>query len=525
MAAANENQGLKIAVAAFVTLTVVLAVTTYFGFSQSAENAAKLEEANSAKSKADQTAQQAVRNLEEIQRQAGYPNIQDFAALKTAITKDQDELKQQLTGLSQQVGQMLQQYRAGGGDEQKVEQLGQAVNQTISQIISEPNWTFKSTQARMHELVNNMSQLNTALSIDNADLHAALNSVDRVNAQQLQVQAEAAQTAQTDLQQEHANHEAERMRLIEQVGELQTLTQQQQNEIEQLNLTLAESRDVFGKEREQLLANLRALRRTVEAEEDVMDVPDGRIVYVDYDRNEVRTTIGRRQGARERLVLSVFDRDSPGLPTDRPKGKIELIRVNDSQSIARIVETKTPSNPIRNNDLVYSAAWSPNQPQRFALVGKMDVDRDGRDDREDLKRLIRQAGGVIDYDLPPPEIGPETGEISGLTTFYVLDNREPLRPPTGRASDFPGTETQEWLAKRSAALQKAQDNGVRPINIGRLLAYLGYTYGQEVPGQVEAINREASSALLNRQNQPPAEIPSDDESEDADFLTSPPGGF
>lgn len=522
MAAANENQGLKIAVAAFVTLTVVLAVTTYFGFSQSAENAAKLAEATSAKSTADSTARQAVSNIEELQRQAGYAPSLDFAALKTAITKDQDELKQQLTGLQQQVGQTLQQYRAGGGDDQKVDQLSQAVNQTISQIISEPNWTFKSTQGRMNELVSNMTQLTTALSIDNADLHTSLNSVDRVNAQQLQVQAEAAQAAKSDLEEEHTNHEAERARLVQQVGELQTLAQQQQNEIDRLETSLAQNRDEFGKQRDLLLANLRELRRSVEAEEDVMDVPDGRIVYVDYDRNEVRATIGRRQGGRERLVLSVFDRDSPGLPTDRPKGRVELIRVNDTQSIARIVETKTPSNPIRNGDLLYSAAWSPNQPQRFALVGKMDIDQDGRDDREDLKRLIQQAGGTIDYDLPPPEVGQESGEISGLTTFYVLDNREPLRPPTNRSGDFPSTETQDWLAKKSAALEKAQENGVRPINIGRLLAYLGYSYGQAVTGRAEAINREAADSLLNRRNEPDATVP---QNGDVEILTAPPGGF
>ena len=33
MAAANESQGLKIAVAAFMTLTVILAVTSYFLYS------------------------------------------------------------------------------------------------------------------------------------------------------------------------------------------------------------------------------------------------------------------------------------------------------------------------------------------------------------------------------------------------------------------------------------------------------------------------------------------------------------
>lgn len=521
MAAANENQGLKIAVAAFVTLTVILAVTTYFGFSQSAENAARLEDAEAAERKASQTANEAVRNLEELQRQAGYPNIQDFAALKAAVSKDQDELKQQLTALNQSVGQMLQQYRAAGGNDQAVQQLGQAVNQTISQIVNEPNWTFLSLQERMTELVSNMTQLNAALTLDNQDLQAALNSVNRVNAQQLQVQTQAAEAARADLQKEHADHEAERSRLVQQVGELQSLAQQQQNEIDQLETTLAQTRADFDRQRTELLAQLTEWRRRVEADEQIMDVPDGRIVYVDHARNEVRTTLNRRQGARERMQFAIFDRDSPGLPTDRPKATIELIRVTDSGSIGRILDTRTLSNPIRDNDLVYSAAWSPDQPQRFALIGKMDIDRDGVDDREDLKRLIRQAGGVIDYDLPPPGVGFESGEISGLTTFYVIDEREPIRPPTGSASDFPGTETQEWLQKKSSALETAQQNGVRPINIGRLLAYLGYTYGREIPGQVEAINRDAINTLLNRGNTAP--VPTEDT--DSGNQTTPPGGF
>ena len=44
---------------------------------------------------------------------------------------------------------------------------------------------------------------------------------------------------------------------------------------------------------------------------------------------------------------------------------------------------------------------------RFALIGKIDVNRDGKDDRQDLKRMIEDAGGVVDYDLPPPEFGKE----------------------------------------------------------------------------------------------------------------------
>ena len=42
-AAANESQGLKIAVAAFVTLTVALAVTSYFLYSAYSKSEAQLE--------------------------------------------------------------------------------------------------------------------------------------------------------------------------------------------------------------------------------------------------------------------------------------------------------------------------------------------------------------------------------------------------------------------------------------------------------------------------------------------------
>jgi hypothetical protein len=54
---------------------------------------------------------------------------------------------------------------------------------------------------------------------------------------------------------------------------------------------------------------------------------------------------------------------------------------------------------IQVGDIVYSPAWSPNAPTRFALVGKIDVNRDGQDDRDELKRTIEEAGGVIEFDL------------------------------------------------------------------------------------------------------------------------------
>jgi hypothetical protein len=149
------------------------------------------------------------------------------------------------------------------------------------------------------------------------------------------------------------------------------------------------------------------------------------------------------------------------------------------------------------NDQIYSAAWSPDSPQRFALIGKIDMDRDGRDDRENLKRMIRAAGGIIDYDLPPVGVGRETGELTPRTSWYVIDERDPIHPAAGRQARLSGADDPAFLEKKTAAIRQARLEGVRPMSIERILAYLGYSYGQVVSGQVEAINRDAANQLVN----------------------------
>ena len=148
---------------------------------------------------------------------------------------------------------------------------------------------------------------------------------------------------------------------------------------------------------------------------------------MDYDSREVQLNVTRSMGARPQMVLSVFDSRSPGIPTEKPKGTIEITKVGDRISIGRIIKTINPIAPIRIGDIVYSAAWSPNNPTRFALLGKIDVNRDGRDDREELKRMIQEAGGIVDFDLPPPYIGKETGKLTPRIDWFVIDERTPLR--------------------------------------------------------------------------------------------------
>lgn len=190
---------------------------------------------------------------------------------------------------------------------------------------------------------------------------------------------------------------------------------------------------------------------------------------------------------------------SPGVPTEKPKGTIEVTQVGDQFSNARIIKTNNPIDPIRVGDIVYSAAWSPNIPMRFALVGQIDVNRDGRDDRQELKRMIEDAGGVIDYDLPPPNVGKPTGTLSPRIDWYVIDERQPLRQVynSGKSEQF--LTMQNTLAqKKGEAIKEARLNGIRPMPIERLLAFLGYDMGQPVYGRSEAVDAAAMRRLTGR---------------------------
>ena len=214
--------------------------------------------------------------------------------------------------------------------------------------------------------------------------------------------------------------------------------------------------------------------------------------------------------------FTIFDSQSAGIPTDHPKGTIELISVGDRQSIGRIVKTLSSIEPMHTGDFVYSPAWSANDPMRFALIGRIDINRDGRDDRDDLKRMIESSGGIVDYDLPPPEYGKETGKLTGKDAWYVVDEREPWGRVYGSKKGVTANENAEFLKKQSEAIREARLNGVRPMPIERLLPFLGYDYLAPVTGRAEAVDTvNLKRILAPRQDTEKPKAAAEEKSEDA----------
>jgi len=510
MAAANESQGLKIAVAAFVALTVILGVTTYFGYSQYGQSEAKLAEETK---KLNETMAKVVKTEDEVtalRTAIGIAGVEDAAASKVAMDKDKAKVGEQLADMKTKVTQLIDQYKAAGGTDKKVEELKGAVDTVIGQYTDDlrTNASYQSTQNHAIELMSNMTQLMAALSLDNEGLRDGLAKTNQIADQKVQVQTDAARKAEDDKIALTADKEKERSSLLERVDALQTDLGQKNTLVQKLENDVSSQRKTYDDRIKVLLQQLRGIRENSEKNEVVLGKASGRITFVDYNRGEVRVDIGRSKGATEQMTFTVFDKSSPGLPTDRPKAKIELVQVSDRDAVGRIdapatEELRKKLDPrtgrgltnVRVGDLIYSPGFG---EKTYALLGKLDIDRDGNDDRADLRRMIESSGGKVVYDLPPPEKGKESGDLTGNVSAYIIDERPPFNPANEKAKSSPEAE-RAFLDRKGVVTQQLRDAGVRPMKIEVLLDSLGYT---NVPnrvgvGRVEAINKEAADRLTN----------------------------
>ncbi len=495
-ASSNDNQGLKIAVACFVMLSVILAVTTYFGFSNYATSEKKLEQTNSDLSTTKNDYEKLRRLMIDIREKVGLPKAEDEDVPKQ-VTKNLEEMTKKVAGIAEEGRKTIDAYKGSGGNLGKLDEIRQSLDAIVAGLNAPASNSLLGSLDRLHEMLNNQTQLATALALEFHDTRRQLEAVDQVNAAQLDVEKKAVAGAKEDLNSEHGKHETERTSLMVKLDALQSDLNKLAGENTKLKNEITQREEDYRKAREDLLTQVRYFRGVVELKENVLDKKDGTISYVDYTQDRVGTDLRRSQGVREQMVFTVFDRDAKGIPSDKPKGTIELIKVGETGSIARIIETKKSTEPLRPGDQLYSPVFDANKPLQYALIGKMDVNRDGRDDREDLKRMIRAAGGIVSYDLPPPGVGVETGKLTALISWYVTDDRLAFHPSVVREAKQMAAEESTFLAKKTEAIRVARLDGIRPIPLERLLGQLGYSYGGSVPGKVEVIDRPNVNIIQN----------------------------
>lgn len=219
-------------------------------------------------------------------------------------------------------------------------------------------------------------------------------------------------------------------------------------------------------DRDQLIKrNLQLANRIEELLREDFQAPQGKIVDVAEGGQIVWVNLGRGDQLRPGVRFGIIDPDTTRLVDAKPKGHIEITEVMDNHQARGRVLTGALTTPILRGDLIYSPTWEKGRKVKFALMGKLDIDGDGIDDRATLRSMIIQSGGEISEDLTPD--GKVTGKMTTDTRWLVVGEQFKVG-----ASEDADSKQKDYRGKYADMQQRARSLAVSQINLDKLLSWI-----------------------------------------------------
>jgi len=164
MAAANESQGPKIAVFPFISIMVILGVTSYLLYSNFANAQAKLDSARDARNLARRAANVALMQYDEMRTRIG-TRSEEFDVAKKEISANFKNVDERLNNLMNAVNVAVQTAQQNGAQGPELEDVKLTVQRAIASYRSEPNRNYISSLNRLTEAMENLALLTTQLSL------------------------------------------------------------------------------------------------------------------------------------------------------------------------------------------------------------------------------------------------------------------------------------------------------------------------------------------------------------------------
>jgi hypothetical protein len=252
----------------------------------------------------------------------------------------------------------------------------------------------------------------------------------------------------------------------------------------------------------QLETRIERLRQELDdIKKESFEVADGLIQRVDAASKLVWINLGEADYLKPRMTFSVYGKENQGVGrgAEDIKGKIEVTRILGPHIAEARITSEDLYRPMVTNDLLYTPLWSPGLVEKFAFVGLMDVDGDGKSDWDELRQMLAVSGASVDtYVDDNGERFPENSKITVHTKFLVLGDI----PEPDQVVNEDDKEKVTKIRKHATEMSKeARVNGVRPIKLNDFLAYIGFESKRRMfrPGQERPFNLKAgaSSAAVN----------------------------
>src|SRR5690606_13836984 len=123
---------------------------------------------------------------------------------------------------------------------------------------------------------------------------------------------------------------------------------------------------------------------------------DGMISWVNQKAQKVWINLGEADALRPQVTFMVYSGDeSDALKADL-KGSIEVTKILGPHMAEARITNDTPTRPLMEGDKIYSQVWNPGRQVGFALAGILDINKDGKNDIQELKSIIQLNNGKVD---------------------------------------------------------------------------------------------------------------------------------
>ncbi len=442
----RNQQGVVITLIVFIVLTLILGVTTYFGFKGLSEKKQELAQVQGDLKNATSENSSWATAFKKAKDAAGFAGLSDGHADLAALA---DKMIERVKALDVNAGAFQESGNA-------------AVVAT----------TYEDALAK---LAANLKQKNAELVVAQnavAAAEAAMNAeVEKSAAQKKEFDDKVAQMQagfDKSLADAKASYDELTASFNTQTQEVDRLKAQTKEAIATAKQETADYKETATKFAE---INADLAERIDQLSNAEFERADAQVVYADQQNKIVRLNVGTEDGIRPLTTFNVFPSDAVDVGGAKSKGSVQVVAaLGPHECEARILEDEM-SSPIMAGDLVYTPLWRPGEKIRYALDYNLDVNGDGRSDLDEIIGLIKLSGAEVAAHIDAD--GKVQGAIDSRVYRLVVSETEIVDVLKKNASLDQATKDQ-ILQTREAFLDAAQENGVRSMTLSDFLARVGY---------------------------------------------------
>jgi len=341
-------------------------------------------------------------------------------------------------------------------------------NYTADMTVFGPNVEKKDYRQFPIYLLDTIRERNTQI----AQARQVEQKLTKEKAEVVDRETKAREQAVKEKDQAVADLTTTRQQHMQQIGQLNTEKDQIQALVNKYKQDLEAKNAQIEAERVKLLAENKKQQQTIDAQveriklllKEDYEEPSGTVINVAQGGRQVWINIGSADGLREGVSFVVLDESTLNVADAKIKAEMIVEKVIEPHMAQARVTSPNFTKPVLPGDVVYSPAWRKGRTVGFALVGVMDINGDGRDDRDSIRSVIEGAGGRVDAQILPN--GTVEGKGMDVNTNYVIIGTDV------KIGDEASSEQKERVQKYVKFIGEAKLLGISQMNLSNLMGYL-----------------------------------------------------